>query len=221
LLALGYDYGSTSGPNQISLNNGNLLVHTINPTNAATPTFTQTYVYDALNRLKLAAENPANVSNPACPDANSSWCEQFNDDQFGNRLVANRSKLGASQMEPAGFDSNNHILPVLADGSAAGWLYDASGHIIRDASFRTYAWDAEGRMVAFCPLETNPANCTNEWAMGQTVYSYDGEGRRVAKQATDGTLTTYVYDGWPPSMVAHPQWVGPFISSATRMEARA
>jgi YD repeat-containing protein len=93
---------------------------------------------------------------------------------------------------PAAFDpATNRISP---NNGSSGWNYDPAGNLNRDISNATYAFDAEGRMTAACPNQSNPTLCTSQWATGQTVYTYDGNGKRVQKQAVDGTVTSYVYD---------------------------
>ena len=120
------------------------------------------------------------------PDAGSSRCQQYGHDNYGNRLIAQRSNLGtAGAMEPGSFDAaTNHI---------TGWTYNG-GYVTKDGAGQTYAWDGEGRMTAFCPGISNPALCTLTWQSGNTVYTYGGDGKRMAKKAGDGTVTTFVYD---------------------------
>ena len=57
------------------------------------------------------------------------------------------------------------------------------------------AYDAENRLVAFCPNDSPAANCLNQLGNGRTLYVYDGLGNRVQKQGSGGT-TTYVYDAF-------------------------
>jgi RHS repeat-associated protein len=85
----------------------------------------------------------------------------------------------------------NRIFP---NGGSTGWNYDAAGNLNRDPGNVSYAFDAEGRMTAACPNNIAPSTCTNQWATGQTVYTYDGNGNRVRMNHEDGTTTTYVYD---------------------------
>jgi RHS repeat-associated protein len=95
------------------------------------------------------------------------------------------------------FDAKNRNAPNTACGSSdpgSGWRYDCVGNIVRDLSNGTYAYDAENRQVAYCPGQWNPTLCTTTWATGNTVYSYDGEGRRVQEKRSDGTVATFVYD---------------------------
>ena len=184
------------------------------------------YQYDAANRVKLAAENPSSASNPVCPDAGSSWCQQFSNDAFGNRLITQRSNVGsAPPPEPTVYDSNTNRITQMFGGSDI--RYDFAGNLTKDGLNETYAWDAEGRMVAFCPTEPNPANCTGTWQSGGTVYTYDGEGRRVTKKDAGGTVTTYVYDtfgqlaaeyGGPPNLNATPtQYLMADMLGSTRL----
>jgi YD repeat-containing protein len=65
---LAYDYGTT--------NNGNVQSQTI--TIPGGPTLSQTYTYDALNRIETAVE---------LNGTNSSWKQKFLYDRFGNRTI--------------------------------------------------------------------------------------------------------------------------------------
>ncbi|MBZ5608453.1 MAG: hypothetical protein LAP38_09355, partial [Acidobacteriia bacterium] len=124
LLSLAYDYGTA--PN---LNNGSVLSQTIT-WNGLSP-ITQYYQYDAVNRVKLASENPTNASNLVCPDAGSSWCQQFSNDAFGNRLIAQRSNVGsAPPLEPTAYDSNTNRITQMFGGSDI--RYDFAGNLTKD-----------------------------------------------------------------------------------------
>ena len=82
------------------------------------------------------------------------------------------------------FNSQNRI---------TSWGYDASGNILSVAAMsRTFAYDAENRQVAFCTA-AGDTTCPNSPGSGRTLYSYDGDGRRVKKSSASGT-TVYVYD---------------------------
>jgi hypothetical protein len=66
---------------------------------------------------------------------------------YGNNTITSVNLGGI--VAPTGFDSaTNRIDP---NGGASGWNYDLAGDINRDAANVTYAFDAEGRMVAACP----------------------------------------------------------------------
>ena len=81
-LSVVYNYGSSN-------NNGNLLQQTI--TWSGLSAINQYYQYDGFNRLKLASERPTNSSNLICPDAGSSWCQQYGYDAFANRSISAQS----------------------------------------------------------------------------------------------------------------------------------
>jgi|GEM_PF-754967 len=197
LLALGYSYSSGAGANGGSTNNvGNVLSQTITP--GTYSAIYQSYGYDHFDRLSVASEYGFSNPNPACPDGSSVWCQLFSPDpnygNQGNRIIAS-SNLGIQS--PSGFDGGNHSTPNNGTGpcSSTGiWCYDASGNLVRDWSNQSYAFDAEGRTVAFCPNQSSPAFCTIQWNIGQAVYTYDAEGRRVQSQLADGTQVVYVYD---------------------------
>jgi RHS repeat-associated protein len=190
-LNLGYSY-CPSGSASCTSNNGNVLGATIAANGAAVSN--QSYVYDGLNRLALAVENPVgtpSTTNPVCTGvAGTSWCQQYGYDIYGNNTMASANLGGI--VAPTGFDpATNRIVP---NGGTSGWNYDLAGDINRDAAGVTYAFDADGRMAAACPNQSNPALCTNQWASGQIGYTYDGNGARVQMTRVDGTTTTFVYD---------------------------
>jgi RHS repeat-associated protein len=190
-LNLGYSY-CPSGSASCTSNNGNVLGATIAAN--GTTVSNQSYVYDGLNRLALAVENPVgtpSATNPVCAGvAGTSWCQQFGYDIYGNNTITSVNLGGI--VAPTGFDpATNRIVP---NGGTSGWNYDLAGDINRDAAGVTYAFDADGRMVSACPTQQNPAACSNQWASGQIGYTYDGNGARVQMTRVDGTTTTFVYD---------------------------
>jgi RHS repeat-associated protein len=105
-------------------------------------------------------------------------------DRWGNRLIDLRSNIGQSTQEPTAFNAANQ-----ATGS--NWGYDG-GNLTKDP-VATYAYDAENRVVAYCPQDTVAANCVPVEGNGRTIYSYDGEGHRVLRQGS--AKTAYIYDG--------------------------
>jgi RHS repeat-associated protein len=152
------------------------------------PGANQTFLYDKLNRLTLATENPSNSSSAVCPDGGSQWFEQFGYDNYGNRTVAQSSHVGI--VSPAGISVLTNRI------TDSGWGYDHSANLNQDmGAMLTYKYDAENRLVAACAYSDGPLNCTNQAASGRTLYGYDGDGRRVTKQTYSATVTTYIYDG--------------------------
>jgi RHS repeat-associated protein len=189
VLSLGYSYCPGS---VCTGNNGNVVGQTIAINGGSQ--ISQVFQYDALNRLSLAVEQPASSWLPgtaACPDgSHAAWCQQYTPGRYGNTLTSSVN-LG-SFSAPAGFDdATNRISP---NNQASGWAYNTVGQLTRDSGNTSYGYDAEGRMVASCPNLTGWTTCTNTSTAAQSVYVYDGLGRRVEKQNPNGT-TVYVYDG--------------------------
>jgi RHS repeat-associated protein len=124
------------------------------------PTRTQHFTYDQLSRLIAAQTVSTYASNPA-----HCWGEIYNVDAWGNlqsiAATTDTNYTGCSQ--ESGFsttaDGNNH-LPIFS--------YDASGNTQNDGTY-TYNWDAESQLKS----ATTSGTTTN--------YTYDGDGRRVAK----------------------------------------
>jgi len=110
----------------------------------------------------------------------------------GNRNIVNSQGQGMSPLAPATFNFANQI----AD---SGWSYTEGsgaqrGNVAQQPVGGTFAYDAENRQVAYCPNDASPATCTATAGNGRTLYFYDGQGRRVMRQAPDGTSSEFVYD---------------------------
>ena len=170
LLLLDYSYGAGS-------NNGNVLSQRIRVGTSLNQN--QAYTYDALNRLKTAAESGSGAA----------WSQTYAYDRYGNRRVT----AGASH------GSNQTLTPQSTADIAAGTnrlagtkgvntvAYDAAGNLKADWAANAFKYDGDNRLVAF------------DKAMGtdsDTTYAYDGEGRRVRKVVggSSGVTTTYVYN---------------------------
>ena len=170
LVLLDYSYGAGS-------NNGNVLSQRIRVGNSFNQN--QTYTYDALNRLKTAAESGSGTA----------WSQTYAYDRYGNRRVT----AGASH------GSNQALTPQSTADIAAGTnrlagtkgvntvAYDAAGNLKADWAANAFKYDGDNRLVAF----DHPTGTDSD-----TVYAYDGEGRRVRKVVggTSGVTTTYVYN---------------------------
>ena len=110
-LALGYSRG-TNGLRRCNSNNGNVLGATIAANGTAVSN--QSYVYDGLNRLALAVENPVgtpSTTSPVCAGvAGTSWCQQYGYDIYGNNTMTSANLGGI--VAPKGFDAaTNRITP--------------------------------------------------------------------------------------------------------------
>jgi RHS repeat-associated protein len=161
ILKLDYEYTSSCQTG----NNGNVLKQTIN---ASGLILTQTYCYDALNRLSSASEN-----------SGASWSQTYGFDRYGNRWVngyivpGNESRTPTSQ---SAFNQSNNQIQL------SGFGYDTSGNLKNDPTTVVNAmlYDAENRQVSYTKN-------------GTTTYSYDGDGHRV-KKVTGSVTTVFVYN---------------------------
>jgi len=107
IVSLVYSYGTTN-------NSGNVLSVTYNGGGLS---YTQTFAYDALNRLTTAQEN-----------SGASWSQTNSYDRYGNRSISG-----------GGLSFN------AADNRLTGWSYDAAGNLLNDG-LHTYTFDAENRI---------------------------------------------------------------------------
>ncbi len=172
LLKLEYKYDTTGNTD----NNGAMLEQKITvPTVGATSGFTatQTYAYDALNRLSVAEEKVS---------GSTTWKQTFTIDQYGNRRfdAANTTTLGScteAVCNPTISTGTNRI-------SSSGYSFDANGNLTIDANGDQFFYDAENHQKQVKDANGN--------SLGQ--YFYDGEGRRV-KKISDTETTVFVYDG--------------------------
>ena len=163
-LNLGFAYCTGAPPPaSCTTNNGNLQSQTI-----ATPNVTQTYGYDAYNRLNSAAEKAG---------SSTVWSETFNYDIYGNRWVPSSSGISLSALTVTS-DAYNTLTNRLTSGNFG---YDTAGNETTISPF-SVTYDVENRQTGFSSISN-----------GTATYTYDGDGRRVTKTA-GGVTTTYVYD---------------------------
>ena len=154
-------------------NNGNVYSQTISVPSLGS--LTQTYSYDALNRLTAAAEGSAQL-------------EQYSYDGFGNRWVPNHnSSLPASVETPTA-----NVYTTSIPNRITGWTYDNAGNILgiplSQNNNRNFGYDGENRQVVAAITGINGI---------QASYAYDGNGLRVSKTVLPGGTTTYyVYDAF-------------------------
>jgi hypothetical protein len=114
LLTLTYAYGTDA-----THNNGNMHSQAIND---GTTTRTQTYGYDAVNRLSSATEGTGCPSDPTTltvPAPGPNWCQYYVYDPYGNRALYSKSNdaavgmgqvldIATSTTTSVPFDINNH-----------------------------------------------------------------------------------------------------------------
>jgi RHS repeat-associated protein len=130
--------------------------HVFSITNNLTPSRTQNFTYDQLNRIKTAGTTATTGAFCWGYDYSSSY------DPWGNL----QSQPGASAYNGC----TEYLPPVMtADGNnhLSGFSYDASGNSIGDG-VNSYTWNAESQLKV---------------TAGST-YIYDGDGRGVAKANT-------------------------------------
>ena len=125
------------------------------------------YTYDPLNRLASATQS----GQPSYTYAYDTWGNRINEKYNGSCTSGVTSCLT--------FDANNHV-----SGGVLG--YDAAGDVTSDAAHAHYYYNAEGRLIQ---VDGTLGNCSSATA----CYTYDAEGRRVAKTTSSGTVS-YVYD---------------------------
>jgi len=192
LLKLDYSYGMwENGTLTQEKNNGNIARQIITvPSNGNNAGFTatQTYTYDALNRIKQATETIPNQTG---------WQQTFTYDRYGNRNFdeANTTTLPRR----CGAIPNQTVCPNdpafnptinIQNNRPNGHLFDNAGNTTRDAENRKFIYDSENRQVR---VETVDARGNVINTVGQ--YFYDGDGRRVKKYVpATQEITIFLYD---------------------------
>jgi len=159
----------------------------------ANPPNTNTYDYDALDRLTSAVL-------PATPYA-------YSYDAVGNRTSRT---AGASTDTYAYSASSNRIALIApASGPARSFLFDANGSTTADG-MNTYAYDTRGRMVqatSSIGATSYQVNALGQRirktnSSGDTVFHYDTQGRLIAETGPTGTLKReYIHLGDIPVAV--------------------
>jgi RHS repeat-associated protein len=187
---------------------GNRLsqVHT-----AAGSTVTNTYGYDAANRLTgfsttsvVAALPPLATSLPvssssgvvggalapplSTPDVTPTGSLPPADPAYGYDHVGNRTTWTTpAGTHTASYDASDQLIAETGTGGTATRSYDASGDltkVVTSTSTRTYSYDAARRLIGVVTTGASP---------GSVSYTYDGDGNRVTKTAGSST-TKYVWD---------------------------
>ena len=132
LVLLDYSYGAGS-------NNGNVLSQRIRVGNSFNQN--QTYTYDALNRLKTAAESGSGTA----------WSQTYAYDRYGNRRVTAGAAHGSNQaltpQSTADIAGTNRLAGT--KGVNLTVAYDAAGNIKADWAGRGFKYDGDNRLVSF------------------------------------------------------------------------
>ncbi|MBZ5524872.1 MAG: hypothetical protein LAP21_21785 [Acidobacteriia bacterium] len=164
-----YQY-NPAGLSQV--NNGN--IYTV--TNVKDDTRTQSFGYDALNRLATAGDK-------------AHWSNGYVYDPWGNLLQKVPGvPAGESLLKTA--DVNNHL---------SGLTYDAAGNTINDG-FNSYTFDAENRITAVGTgasymYDAFGRRVKKTVSSAVTNYWYGPGGQVLAESDAAGAFTNYVFFG--------------------------
>ena len=161
---------------------------------AANPINTNTYGYDALDRLTSAVL-------PGTPFA-------YDYDAVGNRS----SRTVGSATETLDYSPTSNRIASLkpASGPVRSFVFDANGSTIADG-LNTYAYDARGRMTQATGVlgtTTYQVNALGQrvrktGSQGDTVFHYDTRGRLIAETGPGGAVKReLIYLGDMPVAVA-------------------
>ncbi|HEX8737372.1 MAG TPA: RHS repeat-associated core domain-containing protein [Pyrinomonadaceae bacterium] len=190
-LKLNFTYSTTPTSTD---NNGTVLSQTITApteTRGGTTyngfTATQIYTYDSLNRIKQAVETIP---------GQTGWKQTFKYDRYGNRNFDYGTNPQAPEttspslqatlpkvINPEVLTTNNRFKSDQDNDGINDYLYDAAGNTTKDASGRSFAYDAENKQIEV-------KDASNQ-IIG--TYFYDGDGRRVRKIAGN-EVTLFFYD---------------------------
>jgi YD repeat-containing protein len=136
-------------------------------TGTDTPWYSQTFVYDELNRLKNATGRYGTVT------------YTYND--VGNRLTRNTNGVGETYVYVTG---KNQIDQITGGLSPRTFSYDDNGNIAGDGTL-TFIHDQSNQLI-----EVKDSEGVNTIA----TYTYNGLGQRAKKVVVGGATTVYHYD---------------------------
>jgi len=161
VFSIGYDFqlGKRDNGNVYALNN--------NKDN----TRSQTFTYDALNRLTSAQNSGTDCTRTTVNGKTEYWGNNYGYDPWGNLVSKSVTKCSAENLS----------ITALANNQLSGYGYDAAGNMTSDPTDGvTATYDAENRI----------ATATKNGVT--TTYTYDDAGNRVEK-SNAGASTVYWY----------------------------
>src|SRR6185437_12931759 len=185
LLDLKYDFHIGNGTAGSGTDNGN--VWTI--TNYKDANRTQTFTYDALNRLASAQNAGTNCAAMTVNGKTEYWGNSYTYDAWGNLTNKNQTKCGGELWNAA---------PALNNNQLPGYSYDIPGNMINDGS-HAYTFDAENRVTK---VDSTAATYTynplgnrvrKDAGSNSTEYFYFGSEIIAELNAASGQFTNYVY----------------------------
>jgi RHS repeat-associated protein len=144
-------------------NNGNVTAIT----NNRDPLRSQSFTYDALNRLATAQTNATFATAPT-----KCWGEQFTYDPWANFL-----SITGSGSPYTGCTQEGLSTTATTKNQISGFCYDAAGNLLAQSAppcpVPAYTYNAENQLVSTAGV----------------TYTYDGDGKRVKK--SNGKLYWY------------------------------
>ncbi len=161
-----YDGADFNG--QPTKNNGNVHEQKITASGLPGGFLTQTYTYDALNRLGSITEG--------------SWSRNFGFDRSGNRWISGTTGHTLHSSTPTASTDFNTATNRLLKNSAT---FDYAGNLLSETFLGDMAYDADNHQTTFTDPVTSAVS----------TYTYDGAGNRVRK-ITPAATTVYVYNAF-------------------------
>ena len=117
---------------------------------------------------------------------------------YGFDKIGNRELAVAGAKTPIAYQPNALNQYMRIEGHSALTLtHDADGNLTGNGN-RTFIWDAANRLIAIYDGGALIAR-----------YTYDHEGRRIARWTHHGIDERYLYDGWNLIAVYHPGQTAP------------
>jgi len=167
---------SYNAPNTSQMNNGN--VYTV--TNVKDDSRTQSFTYDALNRLLSAGDK-------------THWSNIYLYDAWGN-LYQKNPGTPAGEYMVKNADANNRL---------SGVTYDATGNVTNDGLGNTFVYDAENRIISVANggVTTNYVydpygrRIKKSTSSAVTNYWYGPGGEILAETDANANWTNYVFFG--------------------------
>jgi RHS repeat-associated protein len=175
VFSIGYDFHFGAG------NNGNVF----SLINYRDQSRTQTFTYDALNRLTSAQNAGTDCTKTTVNGKTEYWGNSYGYDAWSNLTTKTPTKCSAENLNEAAWASNQlHTI------SGPDNTYDAAGNMVHDATTGlNYTYDAENRITG----------------AGGYTYTYDADGNRVEK--SNGSMGA-IYWYMSPGIVAESDLTG-------------
>ena len=152
---LDFNYGFAANGNVLAINNNR------------DTTRSQTFTYDALNRLATAAASTYAQSSTNC------WGESFSTDRYGNMTSIGAISSAYNGCSQDGFSAS----VITSTNRISSYCYDTAGNLLGQSDCVTYSYNAENQLVS----------------TGGVTYTYDGDGKRVKSDQTSGSTYDRLY----------------------------